>query len=296
MEENTHLINCIVVATDFSENGNAAVYRAAHLAQEKGIALNLLHVVSPFEIYPELMVAFDAHVKDYDRIKRASGLEQLDQLAVKVRQMFGVNVITNTSIGRAHSEISKFAEDLSADLLVVGFRGETDFIDAMVGSTVAKLILTTPCAVLIVKNATSAPYHQAIAAVDLTQKSLEVCSMACAVGFNAQVEALHVFDKVKTIFGDNVGSQEAEIQKYYDEASKHVVTELDVLISSIDNKRLSSKVVDGYEPQAISARAEELNADIVVLGKKRTTVMQEFFLGSVSRAVIDMVRCDVLLT
>ncbi len=296
MKEIARPRNCIVVATDFSANASAAVRRAAHLAQQKKKELYLLHVVSPLEIYPELMVAFDTHLKDYERLKRANGLEALDQLASKIQEDFAIKISTKVCVGRAHTEIAKFAQDQSVDLVVVGFRGETNLIDTMIGSTALKLIMTTPCAVLIVKNTEITSYEQVVAAVDLTEKSSQVCSIACAVAPIAQIEVLHVFDVQQEVFSKCIDREKADIEKYYNSATKHIAAQLDSLIADIASNHLSSNAVDGYAPQVIYSRATEINADLVVLGKKSKSAMQEFLIGSVSRAVIDIVHCDVLLT
>lgn len=295
MQEIAPPVNCIVVATDFSDNGNQAVFRAASLAKEKEKVLHLLHVVSPLEIYPELMVTFDTHVKDYERLKKANGLEELDQLAEKVRKKFGVSVSTKVSIGRAHTEITKFAKKQSADLIVVGFRGETNVIDAIMGSTASKLILTTPCAVLIVRDREVTSYRQVVAAVDLTEKSAYICSMACEIAPEAEIELLHVFDAQHEVFSKQLELGD-DVNQYYDEATKHIAEKLDGLITNMSNSHVSSAAIDGYAPQVIDARTTEINADLLVLGKNSKTAVQEFLLGSVSRALIDLVHCDVLLT
>lgn len=54
-------------------------------------------------------------------------------------------------------------------------------------------------------------------------------------------------------------------------------------------------VVNGYLPENICSRVTELNADLIVLGKKDKSSLQEFVLGSVSKTVAGMVACDVML-
>ncbi len=289
-------INGVVAATDFSANGDLAVMRAAHIAQQHGQALHLLHVVHPLDIYPELMLTFDSHLKDYERLKKANGLASLDELAIKIRKEFDIKVQTATRIGRAHVQIAEYLESVGADLLVVGFHGEKNVFDAMMGSTAFRLLRLAPCSVLIVRNGDVVPYQQVITAIDFTLGSSIVPRIACAVAMTAQIEALHVFDLKQEILSRKAGISNVEVQNYRDKATAYATEALDKIVAELNDKRVSSNVMHGYLPETICARATELNADLVVLGKKGKSSLQEFVLGSVSKTVASMVSCDVLLT
>jgi len=251
-------LECVVAATDFSANGDMAVMRAAHIAKRDGKALHLLHVVHPLDIYPELMLSFDSHIKDYERLKQANGLESLDKLAIQIRSDFGIDVITASRIGRAHIQIAEYAKDESSGLVVVGYRGDNNILDAVMGSTAFRLLRIAECPVLIVKNAEVVPYKEAVAAVDLSPLSLQVVQSACMVAHHA--------DEV-----------------------------LADLLEKVDDKRVSSMVANGYLPENICSRVIAVNADLIVLGKKDKSSLQEFVLGSVSKTVAGMVACDVML-
>jgi nucleotide-binding universal stress UspA family protein len=296
MTEAFYPVNEIVVATDFSANGDLAVQRAAQIAQNNGKTLHLLHVVRPLEIYPELMLTFDSHLKDYERLKHANGLEVLDEMASTIQKTFNITVKTATSIGRPHVEIAEFAKKASADLLVIGFKGEKNILDIIMGSTAFRLLRIVDCAVLIVRNAEVVPYKQIVAAVDLTTDSINVPAIACSVAPNAQIEMLHVFDLKYDVLNRDVETSNADMKNYHDQAIKHINFEMDKMVAKLDEKRISSMVINGYLPESISTRASELNADLMVLGKKNKTSLQEFILGSVSKTVASMVNFDVLLT
>ncbi|QVL45551.1 MAG: universal stress protein [Methylophilaceae bacterium] len=289
-------IHCIVAATDFSANGDLAVMRAAHIAQQHGQALHLLHVVHPLDIYPELMLTFDAHLKDYERLKKANGLASLDELAIKIRKDFDIKVKTATRIGRTHVQIAEYVESVGADLLVVGFHGEQNVLDAIIGSTAFRLLRLAPCSLLIVRNGDIVPYQQVLTAVDFTIGASAVPRMACAVATTAPIEALHVFDLKQETLSRKAGISHTEVQHYRDKATEYAEDTLAKLVAELNEKRISSKVMYGYLPETICDRATEINADLVVLGKKGKSSLQEFVLGSVSKTVASMVSCDVLLT
>lgn len=296
MTESLYPINCIVATTDFSTIGDAAVFRGAHIAQHAGKPLHLLHVVHPLDIYPELMLTLDTHVKDYERLKHANGIENLDELASTIRKDFSIEVVTASRIGRSHVQIAEYAKSESADLLVVGYGGEKNILDAVLGSTAFRLLGAVTCPVLIVKNDKTAPYKEVVASVDLSSLSANVVATACTVAPLAHVEILHVFDLKQETLSREVGTSDADINKYRDVSMEHINKELEKLQSKLESKRVSNMVVNGYLPESICSRVETLNADLIVLGKQHKSSLQEFVLGSVSKTVANMVDCDVLLT
>ncbi len=289
-------INCIVAATDFSTIGDAAVMRGAQIAKQTGNALHLLHVVHPLEIYPELMLTFDTHVKDYERLKQANGIESLDALATKIRSEFSIDVTTASRIGRPHTQIIEYVKDVSADLLIVGYRRERNLLDAVLGSTAIRILSAAHCAVLMVSDVNATPYRQVIASVDLSLISFDIVAAASVIAPTAQIEMLHVFDLKQEILSREVGTSEEQIQKYRESSLQHIDSELNKLKQKLEGKHVTSKVVNGYLPETICSRVETANADLIVLGKQGKTNLQEFVLGSVSKTVASMVECDVLLT
>jgi nucleotide-binding universal stress UspA family protein len=228
-------------------------------------------------------------------LKQANGIESLDKLAIKIRNDFNIEVITASRIGRAHTQIAEYAKEESADVVVVGYRGDANVIDAVMGSTAFRLLRTADCPVLIVKNDEVVPYKEVVAAVDLGPLSTKVAASACRVAPNAHVELLHVFDLKQEVLSREVGTSDADIKSYREEAMKHIDQELSQLLAKIDNKNMTSRVENGYLPENICGRVVEINADLIVLGKKDKSSLQEFVLGSVSKTVAGMVECDVLL-
>ncbi|HSR01210.1 MAG TPA: universal stress protein [Methylophilaceae bacterium] len=296
MTDTLYSINCLVAATDFSTIGDAAVMRAALIAQNANKTLHLLHVVHPLDIYPELMLTLDTHVKDYQRLKQANGIESLDKLASQIRKEFGIKVVTASRIGRSHVQIAEYAKSESADLLVVGYGGENNILDTVMGSTAFRLLGSVTCPVLIVKNAKVAPYKEVIASVDLSSLSDDVVASALTIAPAAHVEVLHIFDLKQETLSREVGTSDADIKKYRDISLEHIDKELERLQSKQGSKRLSNMVVNGYLPESICSRVETLGADLIVLGKHNKSSLQEFVFGSVSKTVANMVDCDVFLT
>lgn len=285
----------VLAATDFSANCDLAVLRAAQIAQQSGLTLHLIHIVNPLRIYPELMFSFDTHVKDYERLKHAKGMDRLDKLAHTIRNDFKIEVRTSACIGQPHTQIADYAKKELVSLVVVGSHDEKNILDVVFGSTAFKLLSTSPCPVLIVRNKEVEAYKEVIAAVDLTPLSVELSTLAFTVAPKAHIEILHVFDLKQEVLSREIGMSNENVLGYRHAALEHIRDELNKIVIMLDDRRVSSKVVNGYLPESIYACSKEMFADLVVLGNRDKGALEEFLLGSTSKAVLNRLSCDVLL-
>ncbi len=285
----------IVAATDFSSGCELAVLRAAHIAQQHQMTLHLIHVANPLDLYPELMLSFDTHVKDYERLKRANGTDLLDELASTIRNDFNIIVKTSSQIGKPHVQIAEYAQNESASLVVVGFHDEKNVLDVLLGSTAFKLLRLSPCPVLIVRNKVVVDYKEVIAAVDLSEISTALSELAANIAPTAHIEIVHVFDLKQEVISREIGISNDSVLAYRQAALKHIRDELNQIEIALNTNRVSSKVVNGYLPTSIYDCANEVYADLVVLGNKNKSSLEEFLLGNPSKAILNRLDCDVLL-
>ena len=295
MDKAIYSINNIVAATDFSLLGELAALRAAQIAQKHGKILHLLHVVHPLKIYPELMIPFDTHIKDYERIKSANGIDLLDKLADKIRSEFNILVDTSAQIGRTHVQIAEFAKSRAASLVVIGFHDEAGLLDMVTGSAAFKLLPISPCPLLMVRSRDTTSYKQVIVAVDLSTSSLKAASVACAVANIAHITLLHVYDIKQEILSQEIGIQQSRVQHYREASLLHIQVALNMLLHLLDDERTSSKIINGYLPESIVECVEDNNVDLVVMAAGEKSVLDKLLLASVSKSVSIRVDCDILL-
>ena len=285
----------IVAATDYSPAAEHAVQRAALIAMQLKAELHLLHVVNPLSLYPGMELEPDALMRHEQNRQEASG-NRLDALAAMLHDYFGLQPHTATRIGRAHSQISAFAQSVSADLVVCGACGENTLLDLVLGSTASRLLRIADCPVLLVKNKKVAPYRQALVAVDFSPSSATVFATALAIAHGARVEALYVYDTTIEEQMRQAGLDEATITDFRVRATAELERRLDALVAGQPGDRpVTRHLVAGYPAAAICERIAALPADLVVMGRYGRSGMQELLLGSVSKDVAGAADCDVLV-
>jgi len=138
----------LLVAVDFNELSEQALERALDLAEKLGGRVTVLHVYS----LPALRIADSDYIPSADEATRvtAAAEKQLDELVARHRRE-GVEVARLLRTGRPPvDEINATAEELSADLVVVGTHGRGVIGRALLGSVALDVLRTCKVPVLSV--------------------------------------------------------------------------------------------------------------------------------------------------
>lgn len=286
----------IVAATDFSAAAERGVRRAAQIAKQLSAELHLIHVVHPMDMYLGPELSFGSQ-KYYEHKLQESGKSQLSTLADNLQQDFGILAKVATRIGLAHTEIASYASNKANCLVVAGARGENEstLLSLLLGSTAMRLLRAATCPVLIVRNLEEKPYRQVIATVDFSAGSAEVPTLARITAPEAHIEVLHIFELIQEARMRRVGLDDVNLHKYHNDALIEVGKKLDKLLTDQHDNRMTHKIVTGYPATEICARATQLPADLIVIGRHGMSGVQEWLLGSVSKDVSQAATCDVLV-
>ena len=149
---NTITCKQILCPVDFSDFSDYAMRYAALLALKFEARLTLLHVVAPIlvplpgdALAPPMRQADLADIADAcrERLTRASG--DLAEHGVS-------EVACQVTSGVPYLEILRVAEELRADMIVMGTHGRSGLAHLMIGSVAERVVRKAPCAVLTVKR------------------------------------------------------------------------------------------------------------------------------------------------
>lgn len=141
----------ILVPYDFSEHSAAALATAVDLARRLRSDLTLLHVVyAPVVAYPVAGAAGGPAVPQVEL--RIAAEEALAGVAQDIKDAPGqvdTRVVEAVNLAEA---IRLVAEELRADLIVMGTHGRTGLAHAFLGSVTERALRTAPCPVLTVRG------------------------------------------------------------------------------------------------------------------------------------------------
>jgi nucleotide-binding universal stress UspA family protein len=140
----------ILIPTDFSKNFTKALTYAGEIAQRTGAVIYLLHVIEP--VIDRIRQPFPLHEKLQEEIVKAR-LADLQTTKRSMAGMYpGLTIETKLTKGTVTTSILDCAENIQADLIVMGTQGATGLKEIYMGTVAAGTIGRTQIPVLAVPN------------------------------------------------------------------------------------------------------------------------------------------------
>ncbi|MFO8025930.1 universal stress protein [Thiohalophilus sp.] len=136
----------ILLALDLSDEADQVLVRSGQLFSQEAARLTLLHVVEPVvtENSYDLITTLPADFEE-------SLYKQAESFLQQKRDDFHLNnASVRVEIGSVKSEILRVAEQIKADLILVGTHGRHG-VGLLLGSTANSVLHGTPCDILAVR-------------------------------------------------------------------------------------------------------------------------------------------------
>ena len=291
----------VLCPTDFSEFSELALRHAAALVRALGGDLTVAYVFP----YP---VPLGGEVPYYTSqlLGSMARAEQLNKLMSFARpaETAGVRVHSVLREGDPAREIARLAEELPADLLVLGTHGRAGFERFLLGSVTERLLRRAPCPVLTVRHGEpgfegGAPFRRILCATDLRSTSVEVVAYALALAkaSAAYLTLLHVLEgpdfEPRSPLRFSVPEMPTMRKALRDDAR------IRLRLAIPDEVRLRIAVRDllaeGRAHEQILRVAREEAPQLIVLGAHGHGSLERMLFGSTSRRVVREAPSPVLI-
>ena len=138
----------IVVATDFSEDADQALAYGVELAKRLDAAIHLVHAIA-FPPVAESDLAFVNVAPALEATKHAAQAA-LDARTTSYRDRLAIASV-RIEIGDPREVIDRVAEEIGADLIIMGTHGRR-VKRMLMGSVAESVVRTAPCPVLTVRG------------------------------------------------------------------------------------------------------------------------------------------------
>jgi nucleotide-binding universal stress UspA family protein len=140
------MFNHMLCATDASENGDRALDYARRIATAEGAELDVVHVVEQL-----------ATGRAAGQPLRVDERQRYDKLRHECAEMTDSGLTTtlhmpHATAGDVADCVSRIAADNDVDLIVVGTRGHSALVGAVLGSVTQRLLHVSPCPVLAIPH------------------------------------------------------------------------------------------------------------------------------------------------
>lgn len=201
--------------------------------------------------------------------------------------------------GEAYAEIVRRAEAWGADLIVVGSHGETSLSRVLLGSVAERVTRHAHCTVLCVRPKRGTGV--VLAATNLSNPSLPAVGRGAeeARHRGARLVVAHAVDTLlasylasaSAFFGSAVSLPSLEAQQ---QARANLLEVLRQAMARVGAEG-EPLVVDGGAVSGIIRTADELQADLLVVGTHGRTGLPRILLGSVAEQLVRLASCSVLV-
>lgn len=290
----------ILFPTDFSPNAKAALKYAAAFARNDGGRVVMFNVQST-RVPPNL-------IHSTDKLSGDSWLSQLRSDAQTWRSdpLFkDLDIEVEFGEGEPATEITRAAVDHGIDLITIVTRGRRGISRAFAGSIAEEIVADAPCAVLAIRPSqrdfvdhsegkATLKLKKVLLATNFRPSSVAATSLATQITnhMGAQLHAVYVigdyFDQISAMFPEGGLAALTRLRSYVEERMTH--------LARTDGSRAHTHVAEGRPYEEIVRLAEEVEADLIVIG---TAVHNSLFggtpvLGSEIERVIRNASCPVL--
>ncbi len=293
MEKPAH----ILVATDLSSHAGKAETRAAMLAQTLGARkLTLLHMLPPLPLQT-LRAMFERTPLETEQILVNAAKAELARRARPLGEKFHIEVTPVVKVGRVHLGIVAHADEVNADLVVVGGYGAHLVRELFLGATAEKVLRTSTRPMLIVKQEPLSPYKRLLVPVDFSPSSSRALDWGMAIAAGAEINVAHVYE-VPNESTLRYASVEDKVVEGYHAVARHQAR--DAMSAFLKDRRpaetdFQRHILHGHPAAGIRDLTEELRPDLIVMGKHGQSEIEKLLLGSVTRHMLFETHCDMLV-
>jgi nucleotide-binding universal stress UspA family protein len=287
----------VLCPTDFSDFSKRALRHAIAIARVFEAELTVAYV-SPYPVPLGGEVPYDASML-LGSVARA-------ELVGKLRAFMdpalaaGIRVRGMLREGDPSRQIARIAEELRADLVVLGTHGRSGFERLILGSVTDELLVQAACPVLTVCHSdgpvlgTSGPFPRILCATDLgpTASATLTYALSLAEQFRAELTVLHVLEG--TLASD--ARRQALVGGLRWSHAEEARGRLRNAIPPEAGERIAVRelVAAGRAPEQILRIACDEDARLIVLGAHAYGALGRLLFGSTSHHVVREAPCPVL--
>jgi nucleotide-binding universal stress UspA family protein len=286
----------VLATTDLSAPARHAAERAALVAKDAGATLRLVHIISD-PVLSSLRQLLEGTPDDVELRLREKIDRDVVRLGEHLAEACGMSVPTDVVTGPLIAGILGHAAGNRADLLVLGARGASFMRHLMLGSTAERLVRKSDRPLLVVRQPPHERYRRVLVAVDFSPLSLKALDLARAVAPHADLVLLHSYDVPYEDWMRTVDVPEGALQHYQQAARQRALQNMQAFLAAaaLTAAEVPTVVVKGDPTIRILEQEQELDCDLIVVGKQGETVTEEFLLGSVTKHVLQQSQSDVLV-
>lgn len=275
---NTVMIKDILVPTDFSKCSVYAVKVAAQLAKKLDATLHLFHVIET------PVVAYDAGMVNFESLPQALFMKELADENMKnlLNEAFliGVSVESKIEYDAIYKRINQYVEKHKINIIVMGSHGAKGFNEIVLGSNAERVVRYADCPVLTIKQ---------------EYPSFDVENILIASNFYNEADTMFkAFKQFTDLFDANLHFVRVNTPINF-ETTAESNQKMQAFASRQALESYSFGIYnDQTEEDGILNYADEIDADLLVIGTHGRTGLAHLIKGSIAEDLLNHSKRAVL--
>jgi nucleotide-binding universal stress UspA family protein len=306
-------ILCVLGPVDSSHD---VLARAVTLAKNNQATLTVIDVIPHITIGIGMPMGGPTLPNIQEEITN-SYTHRLEELIAPYRKQ--ISITSKVLIGTPFLSIIREVLRQQHDLLIK-IPDQQDWLSRFFGSDDMQLLRKCPCPVWLIKPESPKSYHTILAAVDaseidyspdletsksLNQHIIQIAS-SLAISEFSELHVAHAWNAMgehAMHYGIFTRTPEAEINDYVETVKQQHRESLNTLLYDVMNTQNNealeylkpqSHLVKGLARREIPKLAEEIKADLVVMGTVGRIGIPGFIMGNTAETILNNINCSVL--
>ncbi|WP_020677362.1 universal stress protein [Geopsychrobacter electrodiphilus] len=280
----------ILLATDIAGETDRAFERAVKLALSLKSTLHILHVCLPSSLTSKA---------NMEQSPNLSAIKKMNSYLASNKELINVeHTITVKENQEPFAEIIKLANEVDAELIVMGMHGKSKLRDKFIGTTIEKVIRKGTLPVLMVKDKPLGEYKNLLVGTNFSAGSGQALRLALKLAPKGIVNLVHFYDIPDTDIGDKItqytgdvieASEKEKLEKFVKEYS------FDLEKTAGEQPEFHYRLAQGEADNRLLREAVGLNAELIAIGAHSRPKLMPYKLGGIALDILTNPPCDVLV-
>lgn len=273
-------INKILIPFDFSETAELALEHAVFMAKLHKADIILLHVIESYSFTSAISQAFSKSQTEFESKVESSANERLQQLSDKLHHDSGMGVNYRTEVGKIYKKIISVADEMNADIIIMGTHGVSGFQEFLVGSNTYRVVMGASCPVISVQtHSRKIGFKDIVLPIDNSHSSRQKVKHAVEIARHYN-SVIHIAGIMTMSDVDLQRRFEVKIHQVQDYLDQHEVPH-------------STKIFKGDNTASITLDfSNSVNADLIIIMTDQEST--GIFLGNYAQQIINHSKVPVM--
>jgi universal stress protein E len=293
----------LVAVKDPRARTHPAIAKAAQLARALDAEVCLFHAI-PEPVYLDVETVSGRSLPELEQRATAAHQQRLERLAKPLRHR-GIKVTTSVEWDYpSHEAVIRAATHFEANLIIAECRRTSHVAPWLLHFTDWELLRQSALPVLLIKNRRPYRRTRVLAAVDPTHTFAKPANLddeilrfsaTIATALHGALHVVHAYNPLLVGMAPNALATPQGIATAQAEAATHAHAELDPKLDTMGIAGTRRHVVAGFAIDVIQNVAQEIKAELVVMGAVSRSGLKRLLIGNTAERVLDRLSSDVLI-